>query len=88
MLNEVEGYQRNGSAESSRWKTNADEFRGYVRAKLEDVEKTQIAQWSEQRALKKRVKWLETKAQIAIGALALLNIIFLGIATVRQMGLF
>ena len=80
-------FQRNGSAESSRWKTNADEFRGYMRAKLEDIEETQTSQWKAIHATDKRVKWLETKAQFALGGLALLNIILIGIVTASQLGL-
>ncbi len=33
----VNNYRKNGSPESSTWKTNQDYFRGYTRAKLEEM---------------------------------------------------
>lgn len=81
-------YQRNGSAESSTWRTDTDRFQGYTRAKLEDLEEMQKEQWKAINNSNKRVKWLETKAQMAIGGLALLNAIILIITVARQLGFF
>ena len=48
-------YQRNGSPETSTWKTTQDEFRGYVRAKLEDMEKDNEDMWKAHRSCQKRM---------------------------------
>ncbi len=74
------GYQRNGNPESSTWRTTQDEFRGFVRAKMEDLS-------DDMSELKPRVKWLETKAQIAIGGFALLSILLTVLIALEKAGL-
>ncbi len=71
----MDGFQRNGSPETSVWKTNTDNFQGYVRAKLEDLEKTQDSQWKEHRSTKKRLNSIEKKAQYQLGGISVLYII-------------
>ncbi len=71
----MNGYRRNGNPESSRWKTNADEFRGYVRAKLEDLDETQKDQWKEHISARKRLTDIEKNAQYQLGGISILYII-------------
>jgi len=71
----MDAFQRNGSPESSMWKTNTDNFQGYVRAKLEDLEKGQDSQWNEHRSTKKRLNSIEKKAQYQLGGITVLYII-------------
>ena len=71
----MDDFQRNGSPESSTWKTNTDNFQGYVRAKLEDLEKGQDSQWKEQRATKKRLNSIENNAKYQLGGISVLYII-------------
>ena len=68
-------FERNGSPETSIWKTNTDNFQGYVRAKLEDLEKIQDSQWKEHRATKERLNSIEKKQQYQLGGLSVLYII-------------
>ena len=62
-------FQRNGSPESSVWKTDISNFQGYVRAKLEDLEKTQEYQWNEHRSARKRLTDIEKNSQYQRGGL-------------------
>ena len=71
----MDGFQRNGSPETSVWKTNTDNFQGYVRAKLEDLEKGQDSQWKEHRTINKRLNSIEKKAQYQLGGISVLYII-------------
>ncbi len=71
----MDGFQRNGSPESSTWKTNTDNFQGYVRAKLEDLEKGQESQWNEHRSTKKRLNSIENNAKYQLGGISVLYII-------------
>ncbi len=71
----MDSFQRNGSPESSIWKTNTDNFQGYVRAKLEDLEKGQDAQWKEHTLAKERLGSIEKKAQYQLGGISVLYII-------------
>ena len=74
-------YQKNGDAESSRWRTTQDEFRGYVRHKIEDISE-------ELKDNRRKIVWLETKAQLAIGGTLTTNVI-IGLALVaKQLGLW
>ena len=68
-------FQRNGSAESSIWKTDIDKFQGYVRAKLEDLEEIQKDQWSEHRSIKNRISDLEKRDYYIIGGLVVVNVV-------------
>ena len=68
-------FERNGSPETSIWKTNTDNFQGYVRAKLEDLEKIQDSQWKEHRATKERLNSIEKKQQYQLGGISVLYII-------------
>ncbi len=77
----MDSFQRNGSPESSMWKTNTDNFQGYVRAKLEDLEKVQVAQWKEHFTTRKRLGTIERRADYQLGGISLLGtIIFIIIA--------
>lgn len=80
-------YQRNGSPESSIWKTDIDRFQGYVRAKLEDLAEEQKTQWTEHTNTNKRVKTLETRAQYALGGFAIVNIVILAFFAAYGAGL-
>lgn len=66
----MDSFQRNGSPESSTWKTDVDNFQGYMRAKFEDFDKEQKNQWKEHRETKKRVSSLEKRGQYQMGGLA------------------
>ena len=72
-------YQRNGSPETSIWRTNADEFRGYVRAKLEDLEDIQKNQWKTHRETQKRIRILERRGYYINGGLAVINIVIIAL---------
>ncbi len=65
-------FKRNGSPESSVWKTDVDNFQGYVRAKLEDVEKEQTNQWKTHRDTRRRLSSVERNAQYQLGGLAVI----------------
>ena len=71
----MDSFQRNGSPETSIWKTNTDNFQGCVRAKLEDLEKTQEAQWKEHYVARKKIGNLERNAQYQLGGISVLYII-------------
>ncbi len=73
----MDDFQRNGSPESSIWKTNTDNFQGYVRAKLEDLEKGQDSQWKEHYTARKRLNNIEKKAQYQLGGIGMLYAIIL-----------
>ena len=64
-----DSFQRNGSPESSIWKTEQDRFQGYVRAKLEDLAETQEAQWKEHYSARKKIGSLERKSQYQAGGI-------------------
>ena len=80
-------FQRNGSPESSRWKTNADEFRGYVRAKLEDLDKNQEDQWKSYRLANERIMSLERREQYQRGGIAVLYAAWIVFAAAYGTGL-
>ncbi len=81
------GFKRNGSPESSIWKTNTDNFQGYVRAKLEDLEKGQDSQWKEHRTTKERLNSIEKRAQYQLGGISLLGSIIIILITAYGAGL-
>ena len=64
----MDSYQRNGSPETSVWKTDVDNFQGYVRAKLEDVVK-------DQEDTQKRVRTLEKNGQYQAGGIVAITTI-------------
>jgi len=80
-------FERNGSPETSIWKTNTDNFQGYVRAKLEDLEKTQGYQWKEHRATKERLNSIEKKSQYQLGGIGMLYAIVLIVIALYSAGL-
>lgn len=83
----MNGYQRNGNPESSRWKTNADEFRGYVRAKLEDLDEMQKEQWKEHYTTRKRIGKVEKRQYYINGGLAAINVVIIIFLAARGVGL-
>ena len=82
----MDGYKRNGSPESSVWKTGIDNFQGYMRAKFEDFEKEQLNQWKEHRAIKERVVVLENRGQMYAGAIAIIVFLMTVLAVLVNMG--
>lgn len=82
----MDGYKRNGSPETSVWKTGIDNFQGYMRAKFEDFEKEQLNQWKEHRAIKERVVVLENRGQMYAGAIAIIVFLMTVLAVLVNMG--
>jgi len=82
----VDGYKRNGSPETSVWKTGIDNFQGYMRAKFEDFEKEQLNQWKEHRAIKERVVVLENRGEMYAGAIAIIVFLMTVLAVLVNMG--
>ncbi len=80
-------FQRNGSPESSIWRTTQDEFRGYVRAKLEDLDQTQKDQWDEHRTIKKRLIGLEKNGQYQLGGIGVLYTVIVVVIAAYGAGL-
>ena len=69
------GYQKNGSPETSTWKTDVDNFQGYVRAKLENLDESQAEQWKAHISMNNKISDLEKKAQYQLGGIGVLYII-------------
>ena len=88
----MDGYKKNGAPENARWKTNQDEFRGYMRAKMEEMHNDSQNLWKAHRTHKKemepRFTKLEQKGQITLGIIIALQTVAWGIIITKQIGLW